>query len=376
MRLFHHNCVVIVALTMSNPSVLAGLYSSDERCPILVTTAGVGQELTFGSQRDGLFPQLLAEYLNALDASPSRQNNLDRKKYTDRVAIIRSKPLNMTDRQTIADLGAAYLRLGQTDDAIAILAPRGRDRQPDFRILANLAHVHAARGEWRDALDWHLNCFDLTEIPDDLPGTTAEQRQWLKKMELQFYRRWLMVHNERRQSNALPADFDIFPLFDAKFVNDEGVYQAGVLSAVERSKLPPDAVAIVQQLVLWAPWDTDLYWLLGELYAAEGRLREAEIIFNQCADGRQFANRKVFMAHRGAIRDAVAALPPETNPTDAPLFSTQPSEESVQQAGESSLPSLPAVLIAAAVFLSLACLLMILQIRAMRRRQKLPTKRQ
>src|SRR5207249_8586641 len=36
-----------------------------------------------------------------------------------------------------------------------------------------------------------------------------------------------------------------------------------------------EAIALVQQLLLWLPDDTRLYWLLGELYRADGDLKAA-----------------------------------------------------------------------------------------------------
>ena len=50
-------------------------------------------------------------------------------------------------------------------------------------MLANLAHVHAARGEWREALDVHGLVLDFDELPPDLAHTTPEQRKWLRGVE-------------------------------------------------------------------------------------------------------------------------------------------------------------------------------------------------
>ena len=160
----------------------------------------------------------------------------------------------------------------------------------------------------------------------------------------------------------------MFPLFPVRFVNDLGVYEPGTLAAAERARLPADAIPVVQQLIFWSPWDTGMYWLLAELYAANNRLREAEIIFNQCADGRQFANRRIFMDHRAAVREAVAKLPLELPPEDVALTPDRPLEPTPDPGA--SLPPKRTVILAAAGFAVVAVGLLALQIRAARRRPR------
>jgi hypothetical protein len=62
------------------------------------------------------------------------------------------------------------------------------------------------------------------------------------------------------------------PPSPVRFLNDDGDFEAGKIAASEWAKLPhkaPDALAIVQQLVVWMPNDLRLYWLLGEVYNAQ-----------------------------------------------------------------------------------------------------------
>lgn len=100
------------------------------------------------------------------------------------------------------------------------------------------------------------------------------------------------------------------------FVNEAGSYQPGQLAAAEKAKLPPDAIQVVQQLLLWFPHETRLYWLLAELYAARGDLRAAATFFEMCSWGRQYANRKIMMNHREAV---LTAMPKEAPPSETPL---------------------------------------------------------
>jgi hypothetical protein len=111
-------------------------------------------------------------------------------------------------------------------------------------------------------------------------------------------------------------------------VNEAGAYQPGALAAAERAKLPPDAIPIVQQLLFWFPQDARLYWLLGELYAADGNLAAADTIFDQLTWGRQYGNRKALMDHRQVVREALKVQPKKTAAEDVPLVQppTPPDE--------------------------------------------------
>ena len=83
------------------------------------------------------------------------------------------------------------------------------------------------------------------------------------------------------------------------------------------AKLPPDAVAVVQQLLLWFPSDVRLYWLLAELYAADGQLAEAQSILDEVAWSRQYGNRTKLMDHRAAVTAEAEARRPK--PPDVPI---------------------------------------------------------
>ena len=167
----------------------AGLYSRNESCPFPVSPDGAVKELSFGTQREGDFPQLLSTLLNELDANPARIKNPERRRLLDRIAAEERKVASSpTDIETLADLGADLVRAGKLDAAAAVLEPRRRDRVPDFRVLINLAHVHAARGEWPDAVTYHSDALDLADFPSDLAGTDAAQRKWLKAIERKDYR--------------------------------------------------------------------------------------------------------------------------------------------------------------------------------------------
>ncbi len=60
------------------------------------------------------------------------------------------------------------------------------------------------------------------------------------------------------------------PPAPVRFVGESGDFEAGKIASPEKAKLPPNALPIVQQLNVWMPDDLRLYWLLGELYNAQG----------------------------------------------------------------------------------------------------------
>lgn len=222
-------------------------------------------------------------------------------------------------------LAADMLRLGNSDagffvdEAINLLKPRTRDRVPYYFVFTTLAELHTARGEWAEALSNHQAALLDAEMPTELKGLTKGQRDWQAMLDADYVPHYYALHKREAEARPRPAPeaeepTPLFPLPErdkphnpVRFVNDAGQYEPGALAASERAKLPPDAIAIVQQLLLWFPTDPRTYWLLGELYAAEGKLDEAAAIFDECAWGRQYSNRKLLMEHRTAVREAVEA---------------------------------------------------------------------
>jgi tetratricopeptide (TPR) repeat protein len=365
---FRASLLILLLLSVSETLSQAGVYHSSESVPISVDSGGYAAALTFYPDNSGAFPQRLTQLMNALDANPARAANPDRQERLDRIARVSGAELSPTQ---IADLGADLLRVGRVDDALNRLAPRSRDRQPDYFILMNLAHIYATRGEWHEAIRWHQAAFLDAPFPDSFATTTPEQRHWLKRLERIYYARWLQLHRDRAAIRLDPAQEDVFPLFQGiRFVNAQGEYHPGTVSADSQAKLPPDAIAIVQQLLLWAPWDTSLYWLLAELYAAQGQLRLANLIFDQCAGSRQYSNRRILMAHRAAVREAVALLPPETDPLDAVALPTANLSQPSQPENDDFLPSREKVILVSLGFALFFLLLIGLQLRSLARRRK------
>jgi hypothetical protein len=267
------------------------------------------------------------------------ETNPDRKAFLDRIEKRMPKGTEAEKERSlkkmpvieVVALAGDLLHVGQTDRALNLLVPRSR--RPDYLVFSTLAHVYAARGEWAEALRYHTEARLDTEMPADLKGLSKPQRDWWDKLDADYVT-WMyrvrageappapLTAKEREQREEAEEILPLFPLpgEDGKprppvrFVNDAGEYQPGVIAASEKAKLPPDAIAVVQQLILWFPRDTRLYWLLAELYAAENDLDSAVAILDECAWGLGYGNRKLLMDHRTAVRAAIDARPKPESP--------------------------------------------------------------
>lgn len=307
----------VVGLALVSAPGRASLYSPDDPLASLqVGPDGLGQALPLDE-----FKRRLAVLKNQLN--PELKDNKDRQRVLARIATrqnLRGRPR----AETVA-LAVDLLRTGKLDEAAGLLAAERGGFLPNL----TLAHIRAAGSTDRDDRGWaaateHLAIANEERAPATIPGLTPAQWAWQQKInqgplaEL-FKSRWQEARHHARQ-RLDPENEQPDPVFPVRFVNAAGVYEPGVLAPAEKANLPPDAIATVQQLLLWSPTDARLYWLLGELYAATGQLRAAETVFNDLVDtGWKYGNRKAVQEHRAAMRAAVAALPPPVDPTDVPL---------------------------------------------------------
>ncbi|MFO0795907.1 MAG: tetratricopeptide repeat protein [Gemmataceae bacterium] len=304
----------------------AVLYSPDDPMVVPVRPDGTAEALPFDVLR-----LRLAQLGNVANPQPgpNGQPNPDRSKVLKRV---QDRPSAKTADDAAAQ-AADLIRLGNggqvayADHALKLLYPFRGGRQPNYFVFTTLAAVYAARGEWRMAEEAHAAALFDAEMPAAVKGWSGPQRDWLCKFDdtyLPHYYRLQRTESELKPRPAPEAELPtpLFPLPDkdgkanlVRFVNNAGVYEPGTLAAAERAKLPPDALAVAQQMMMLFPGDTRLYWLLAELYAADNKLDEAVIILDECAWSRQYGNRVAFMEHRAAIRSAIDARPKPVEPT-------------------------------------------------------------
>ena len=292
--------VGLVGLLVAVPG-RASLYQPDDPMPFAITPAGVAEPLPFEE-----FKRRLIIAMNQVNPLPltEGQKNTDRDRLVTHIADRKNVPKPSVP-DTLA-LAADLLRVGQPDEALNLLKPRDNPKRPDYFVCTTLAHIHAARQEWRTARDKlsSVTEFDDAEMPAVVKGLTPPQRDWVGKLDRDYVLAYFKVQTQEADAKPRPApeDEDVYPLFPVavrnkphapvRFVNDRGEYE-------------PGAIAVVQQLVLWFPLDARMYWLLAELYAADGQIEHAQTILNECVNSRYYSGRRALMEHRTAVMTAV-----------------------------------------------------------------------
>ncbi len=224
------------------------------------------------------------------------------------------RPDRRTSDESVA-LAVDLLRLGRADEAESVFQGQRRGFLPNI-TLAHIAIAQDSRERpgWPRALDY-LEIANEERLPPELNAKSPKIVWQLKANRgplMKFMKLRLAESRGPKQDpeNELPDR-----IFDVNFVNAAGDYEPGALAEAEKAKLPPDAIAVVQQLVLWFPADVRLYWLLGELYAAKGEFKPAKDIMDECVNSGKYSNRKTLMQHREAVAKVANVEPtPEPDP--------------------------------------------------------------
>jgi hypothetical protein len=302
-------CLVLLA---TPTSAAAGLYSPDEGSYFNVDEHGYAQALAYADFRVAL------SRLSELNVP----NSAARLEVEKRILIRRrTRPSSLTVEE-LAGLTHDLMRLGRTDEALNILQPIARDRsRTGFLVLAHLAEAHRARSEWDEAYDQEYSAVRDYPFPKSFPQLSKEQLDWYRRVESEYYLPLLLHRKAGARQKRLAVQETLDPLFPSakhgqpapmgegtavQFLAEDGKYEAGTIAAAEKAKLPPDAIAIVQQLLLWDPSDNRLLWQLAELYNAEGNLGPAKDLFDLCADARKYSHPQL-MDHRRIVLEALAA---------------------------------------------------------------------
>ncbi len=194
----------------------------------------------------------------------------------------------------LADLGALYVRLGETGKAVEILRAAQREHPNHFRIWANLGTAWQLQGDLNQAAACLQQAVRLA------PGKQQRAEEYHLKL----------VRLRQRQSRDC-QEFD--DLFGIRFIGENGNYQPGRLAASEAKKLPSDAAAIGQLLALWLPGDGRLLWQLAELANAHGDVKTAAAIMDGCVTELGMSASEL-RHHRLLLRAAADELAKNSNP--------------------------------------------------------------
>lgn len=307
----------VVAGVFALPESRASLHHPDDPMALTVNAKDEPQALEFGE-----FGRRRLVLMNAGNATwpleradptdPAKKTRSDRGVLKDRI----DRRLKLRERSELDNVALAvdWLRFGQPDEAAAALRGARRGFLPNI-TLAHIAIAQNSREHptWAQAFEY-LDIANAEAPPKQFPGLTPQQLAWQLKLNRGPLLK--LVQLRMQEARAKPAPESELP--DALFpVNFADTAPDGLLSPAERAKLSPDALATVQQLILWFPHDTRLYWLLAELYAARGEYRPAQKIMDECVSSLTYSNRKALVQHREAVAKAAAQLAP---PPDDPLL--------------------------------------------------------
>ncbi len=184
-----------------------------------------------------------------------------------------------------ADLGAVYVRLGETTRALEVLRPAQRAHPAHYRLAANLGTAWQMHGDLAQA----AACLELALRL--APGKYQKAEQ---------------LHLKLVRGRARAKGDNLDNLFGVRYVGPGGAYEAGKLAPAQRKALPTSAVAQAQLLALWLPADARLLWQLAELANAHGDVTVAAAMMDGCVT--EFGLRAPeLQAHRRSVRAAVDA---------------------------------------------------------------------
>jgi tetratricopeptide (TPR) repeat protein len=268
----------------------AGVYNAEESdwplpVPFQKVTSLPGLPVTIGPSP---FQNTLRNLLNAANerAPKIAGEESARERYLRRAgeleAALQGGTAGAEDR---VNLGAYYIRLGKYEEAVRVLAPAAQDRK-NFRALANFATAHFLAGRPDRAIEYQKQALDAW--PDVVAGWSDQELAWYRRAE-KYY---LTLLQARYQESIRPTrKGGLDPIFPGvRFVGRSGEHEAGEIAPAQWAELPPDAIGLVEQLVLWLPLDNDLYWQLGEVLNAWGHVFEAKAALDDLIYTRRFDN--------------------------------------------------------------------------------------
>jgi tetratricopeptide (TPR) repeat protein len=232
---------------------------------------------------------------------PKEQDTTLRVRYLDEAAALgrkeREGSLTTIDR---INLGACNIRLGRPNDAIRVLEAGDHD---NFLILANLAAAYHAAGQLNRAVSFQEQALDAW--PELLAGWTKAQLNWYRRVD-RFYLKLLRLRQAEERDN--PGRFQweaVDALFDkVKYVGPGGKFEAGKLARGGEDELPPDALNVLIQLMVWLPADDRLYWQLGDLINSLGDVPTAYSILDDLVFNRGHTDKQELQRQRGVLNAA------------------------------------------------------------------------
>jgi tetratricopeptide (TPR) repeat protein len=322
---------------------------------VLSTLIGIGVQSSFGSKQSESPKR--KQYL-------ARRDELEAKARTGRITL-----------QERINLSAYLIRLLQYDEAVKILEPVAAQERQNFMLFANLATAHQLAGRLGRTLAYLEQTKDIW--PTTWPGFTTAQLKWFRtaeKYQLELvklrYRELARAPGGRATAHEKLDDLFHGDKGSVRFIGESGQYEPGKLATAERAKLPADALAIVQQLVIWLPEDARLYWLLGELYNANGDIDAAGKIFDECVGNIRRFSAPDLRAHRMVVQEAKPKVASPLLDLEASSAATLAEKTPARSSVPSWLPDSGQLMVVGGLAGLVVIVLVYFQVREMRRRRR------
>jgi tetratricopeptide (TPR) repeat protein len=246
------------------------------------------------------FRQRLAQ-LGSLVTMPAGQPLKDR--YLERRHALESR---VRQGQVSGDdrlaLSAVMMRLGENAHAMSLLRDDPLLVRADPLAAAQLSTLLALEGKYEEAAIYCRQALDAWPVAR-APYTPAQLRS-CKRSELyalQLYRNRAKERAKGEKNGREPDD-----LFGLRFARSGASYVHGRPTPEDQKKLPGDALGIVEQLLLWMPSDSRLYWQYAELLNAMGNTNQAAQVMDECLWNRRY-DAPLLRQHHQILREALAA---------------------------------------------------------------------
>jgi hypothetical protein len=251
--------VLTISLVVASAgSVRAGIYCSLDDLPYPVPKTFEALNKVLANVRSPMN--------TTAEANPRRPLYVKRR--DELLAKQQNEGLTLDDR---IELSGVYLRLNEPKGAIKLL--EAAEEKDHFLVLTHLATAYHQLNDpllWERAISYQQRALQVW------PGVSRrwnlEQLTWYRRAE-QYY--LLLLRLRQQETQARKQSWDtvdaLFPRL--RFESPDGHYEVGGPSrhsTLPTEDAPPDALAVVGQLLYWLPFDNRLTWLYGELLNQSG----------------------------------------------------------------------------------------------------------
>src|SRR5262245_57428449 len=280
----------LICLAVLCPGVHAGLYLPAEFDDWPFPRTYKGFQLLLGDRISAALAAKTEEPKKAVTPKDDKNETTIVDRVRDQVNSLQQKRRDgtITVEEAVV-LGGCLILMTNHDKAIEVLT-QAHSREPrNFRVLGNLVVAYQGKGLLERAVLFQEQMLAPGFWPRQVPGWTAERLRWQRRADVIYLTLLRQRYQEslRQPPGVGTKEITLDKLFPGvRFIGPGGKYVAGEIDVRMQDKLPSDAVALVEQLILWLPHDMPLRWLLGEVLNAQGDIHSAhnlidDLVYNR-----------------------------------------------------------------------------------------------